>query len=73
MAKRTAQVPIHSYAALVAERKLLRAIGLDAEAAASVKPELWRRILVAAELDWLAPLVCLRMTTQCPCRFLVIY
>jgi hypothetical protein len=72
MAKRTAQVPIHSYAAEVAERKLLRAIGLDTEAA-SVKPELWRRILAAAELDWLAPLVCLRMTTQCPCRFLVIY
>jgi 4'-phosphopantetheinyl transferase EntD len=44
------------YAAVVAEHRLLRAIGVDTEAAASVKPALWPRILVAAELDWLASL-----------------
>jgi 4'-phosphopantetheinyl transferase EntD len=44
------------YAAVVAERRLLRAIGVDTEAAESVKPELWPRILVAAEWQWLASL-----------------
>jgi len=44
------------YAAVVAERKLLRAIGVDTEAAAAVEPELWPRILIGAELDWLASL-----------------
>ena len=44
------------YAAVVAKRTLLRAIGVDTEAAGSVKPELWPRILVAVELDWLASL-----------------
>jgi 4'-phosphopantetheinyl transferase EntD len=40
-------------AVVVAERKLLRGIGIDVEPAASVKSALWPRILVRAELDWL--------------------
>lgn len=43
-------------AAVVAERKLMRGIGIDAEPAGSVKAELWRRILIRTELDWLASL-----------------
>jgi 4'-phosphopantetheinyl transferase EntD len=44
------------YAAVVAERKLLRGIGIDTEPACSVESALWPRILIRAELDWLASL-----------------
>jgi 4'-phosphopantetheinyl transferase EntD len=44
------------YAAVVAERKLLRGIGIDTEPACSVDSALWPRILIRAELDWLASL-----------------
>ena len=43
-------------AAVVAERKLLRGIGIDTEPACSVESALWPRILIRAELDWLASL-----------------
>jgi 4'-phosphopantetheinyl transferase EntD len=43
-------------AAVIAERKLLRGIGIDTEPACSVKPALWPRILIHSELDWLASL-----------------
>jgi 4'-phosphopantetheinyl transferase EntD len=43
-------------AAVVTERKFLRAIGIDTESARSVEPALWPRILIRAELDWLASL-----------------
>jgi 4'-phosphopantetheinyl transferase EntD len=43
-------------AAVVAERSILAAVGIDSEDAARVKPELWKSICVAEEIDWLASL-----------------
>jgi len=43
-------------AAVVAERQHIAAIGMDSEAAASVKPELWASICVADEIRWLSSL-----------------
>ncbi len=40
-------------AAVVAQRTLLRAVGLDSEVAGSVKSELWPSICTASEIDWL--------------------
>ena len=40
-------------AAVVAERSSLAAIGIDSEDAARVKPELWKSICVAEEIEWL--------------------
>jgi 4'-phosphopantetheinyl transferase EntD len=43
-------------AAVVADRRLFRGIGIDTERAATVKPELWPRILTPGELEWLGSL-----------------
>ena len=43
-------------AAVVAERALLRAVGLDSEVAGSVKAELWPSICTPAEIEWLRSL-----------------
>ncbi len=43
-------------AAVVAERGRFRSLGLDVEAAGGVKRELWERICLPAELDWLESL-----------------
>jgi 4'-phosphopantetheinyl transferase EntD len=43
-------------AAVVAERTLLRAVGLDSEVVGTVKAELWPSICVPCEIDWLESL-----------------
>ncbi len=43
-------------AAVVGERRRFAGIGVDAEIAGRVKPELWPRICVAEETSWLASL-----------------
>jgi 4'-phosphopantetheinyl transferase EntD len=43
-------------AAVVAEHARFIGVGLDTERARAVKPELWRKICVEAEIDWLESL-----------------
>ncbi len=43
-------------AAVVAERRIFKSVGLDSEVVGDVGEPLWRKICVAAELDWLGSL-----------------
>jgi 4'-phosphopantetheinyl transferase EntD len=43
-------------AAVVAERRLFQSVGLDSEVVGDVGEPLWRKICVAAEIDWLRSL-----------------
>jgi len=43
-------------AAVVAERRIFKSVGLDSEVVGDVGEPLWRKICVAAELDWLRSL-----------------